>query len=523
VSTVAWVTAPRRASKQRRPAKIRQLILVHVLEIARADILARLLFDNPWWESGFNGIVRYQDMARRKYFQSFFSAVRDKSVNRAVVLMGPRRVGKTVMLMHAIRELVYLGIEPNHIIYVSLETPIYTGLSLANILSLFQEQFGHARSDSLYVFFDEVQYLRNWEVHLKSLVDSFKDYKFIATGSAAAALRLRSVESGAGRFSDYILPPLTFAEYLHFIGRESELIIHDVNSGGPETSLDYRAIDIDELNNEFIRYMNFGGYPEAVFSEAIRDNPYQFIKSDIIDKVLLRDLPSLYGITDIQELNKLFNTLAYNTGNEVSLEALSKQSGVAKNTIKRYLEYLEAAFLIKRVERIDQTAKRFKRAFSFKVYLVNPSMRAALFGQINADSEAIGALTETAVFSQWQHSQQTQLYYARWKTGEVDIVSLGSFDQQPAWAVEVKWSDRPYQVRKELDNCIEFVQKNPGIKQPLLITSKTIFDENVLYRGVSFQFAPASLYAYTLGVNILKNVSGSSGFKTRAMTQASPQ
>ncbi|MFN6337515.1 MAG: ATP-binding protein [Cyanobacteriota bacterium] len=488
-----------------------------MLEIARADIVARLLFDNPWWESGFDGIIRYQDMPRRKYFQSFFSAVRDKNVNRAVVLMGPRRVGKTVMLMHAIRELIDTGVKPSRIVYVSLETPIYTGLSLSNILCLFQEQFGHSRSESLYIFFDEVQYLRDWEVHLKSLVDSYSDYKFTATGSAAAALGLRSVESGAGRFSDYILPPLTFAEYLNFIGREDELIVHDESFGDPETTLDCRSPDIEELNKEFIRYMNFGGYPEAVFSEAIRDNPYQFIKSDIIDKVLLRDLPSLYGITDIQELNKLFNTLAYNTGNEVSLEALSKQSGVAKNTIKRYLEYLEAAFLIKRVERIDQTAKRFKRAVSFKVYLVNPSMRAALFGQINADSEAIGALTETAVFSQWQHSQQTQLYYARWKTGEVDIVSLGSFDQQPSWAVEVKWSDRPYKVHNELDNCIEFVQRNPGIKQPLLITSKTISDDAVLYRGVFFQFAPASLYAYTLGANILKYVNGPSAFTRRAM------
>jgi predicted AAA+ superfamily ATPase len=494
---------------------------MQMLEIARDDIVARLLFDNPWWESGFDGIIRYQDMPRRKYFRSFFSAVRDRSVNRAVVLMGPRRVGKTVMLMHAIRQLIDSGIKPSHIIYASLETPIYTGLSLANILELFQERFGHSRSESLYVFFDEVQYLRNWEVHLKSLVDSFNDYKFTATGSAAAALRLRSVESGAGRFSDYILPPLTFAEYLHFIGREDELIVHEDNQGDPETSLDYRSPDIEELNSEFIRYMNFGGYPEAVISEAVRDNPYQFIKSDIIDKVLLRDLPSLYGISDIQELNKLFNALAYNTGNEVGLEALSKQSGVAKNTIKRYLEYLEAAFLIKRVERIDQTAKRFKRAVTFKVYLVNPSMRAALFGQINADSEAIGALTETAVFSQWQHSQQTQLYYARWKTGEVDIVSLGSFDQQPSWAVEVKWSDRPYHVHKELDNCIEFVQRNPGIKQPLLITSKTISDDVVMYRGVSFQFAPASLYAYTLGVNILKSVTGPASFKNRAMPLAS--
>jgi hypothetical protein len=186
------------------------------------------------------------------------------------------------------------------------------------------------------------------------------------------------------------------------------------------------------------------------------------------------------------------------------LEALTKQSGVAKNTIKRYLEYLEAAFLITRVERIDQTAKRFKRAISFKVYLVNPSMRAALFGQINPDSDAMGALTETAIFSQWQHSQQTQLYYARWKTGEIDIVNLDSISQQPSWAVEVKWSDRPYKARQELDNCIEFINQNPDINQPILITSKTISDAIVHHKGVRFEFFPSSLYAYTLGVNLLQ-------------------
>jgi hypothetical protein len=298
---------------------------------------------------------------------------------------------------------------------------------------------------------------------------------------------------------------LTFAEYLHFIDREDELIYEENDESWHHSEgLNYNTTSIQELNAEFVRYMNFGGYPEAVFSESIRDNPYQFIKSDIIDKVLLRDLPSLYGINDIQELNKLFNTLAYNTGNEVSLEALTKQSGVAKNTIKRYLEYLEAAFLITRVERIDQTAKRFKRAISFKVYLVNPSMRAALFGQINPDSDAMGALTETAIFSQWQHSQQTQLYYARWNTGEIDIVSLDTINQQPSWAVEVKWSDRPYKARQELDNCVEFVIQNPVINQPILVTSKTMSDAMVHHKGVRFEFFPSSLYAYTLGVNLLQ-------------------
>jgi predicted AAA+ superfamily ATPase len=476
-----------------------------MLEIAKADIVARLKFDNPWWLTEATEKIQYEDKPRRTYFDSFFKSISDKSVRRAIVLMGPRRVGKTVMVYHAIRGLIDNGVDPTRVLYLSLETPIYTGLSLEKILGYFQELFSHKRESELFVFFDEVQYLRNWEIHLKSLVDSYSEYKFVATGSAAAALRLKSNESGAGRFSDYILPPLTFAEYLRFIEREDELI--------ETTTIDeafgaygYAAKDILALNVEFVNYLNYGGYPEAVFSETIRGNPSQYIKSDIIDKVLLRDLPSLYGISDIQELNRLFTTLAYNTGNEVSLEKLSQASGVAKNTIKRYLEYLEAAFLIRRVERIDQNAKRFKRAMCFKVYLTNPSMRAALFGQLDSESEAMGPLTETAIFSQWQHNQQIELYYARWNSGEIDIVHMRGSNQQPRWAVEVKWSDRPYVSRGELDNCVEFFGRNPHISQPMLVTSRTISDLDTEYRGVHFEFRPAAIYAYTLGANILRRI-----------------
>ena len=475
-----------------------------MLEISQKDIVTRLKFDNPWWENGVEGKIAFENTPRRHYFNGFYQIITDKTLHRALVLMGPRRIGKTVMVYHAIRTLLDADVEPNAILYISLETPIYTGLSLEGILGYFQGLFSHKRDAVLYVFFDEIQYLKNWQVHLKSLVDSYPDYRFVATGSAAAALRLKSNESGAGRFSDYVLPPLTFAEYLMFIGKETALI-ETVKTESANVN-DYLVKDIDALNNEFINYLNYGGYPEAVFSKTIRSDPGQYIKSDIIDKVLLRDLPSLYGISDIQELNRLFTTLAYNTGNEVSLEGLSQSSGVAKNTIKRYLEYLEAAFLIKRVERIDQNAKRFKRAMCFKVYLTNPSMRAALFGQLAIDSDAMGALTETAIFSQWQHNQQIQLYYARWNTGEIDIVHLFDVNQKPAWAVEVKWSDRPYTARGELDNCVEFVKLNSSVKQPLLITSRTISDNSVIYKEVKFLFRPASLYAYELGVNILKNL-----------------
>ncbi len=480
-----------------------------MLEISKLDIVSRLQFDNPWWEQGRQGKIAYEQNPRRKYFQPFYQNILDASVRRAIVLMGPRRVGKTVMVYHSIRTLLDSGINEKNILYISLETPIYTGLPLEKILNYFQELFSHSRDAKLFVFFDEIQYLRDWEIHLKSLVDSFADYRFIATGSAAAALRLKSIESGAGRFSDYILPPLTFAEYLMFIAREAELIessLVEETLLKPYEHYEYSAPNIKVLNEEFLNYLNFGGYPEAVFSETIRQDPSQYIKSDIIDKVLLRDLPSLYGISDIQELNRLFTTLAYNSGNEVSLDGLSQSSGVAKNTIKRYLEYLEAAFLIRRVERIDQNAKRFKRAMCFKVYLTNPSMRAALFGQLDPEAKAMGALTETAIFSQWQHNRVVELYYARWNSGEVDIVNLNPVNQSPAWIVEVKWSDRPLSSPSELDNCLEFIKKNPTISQPIMVTSRSISNEEFIYQGVHFNFVPASLYAYSLGANILRRI-----------------
>lgn len=469
-----------------------------MLQVSENEVKNRLHFDNPWWEEGGEIESRFAKLPRRAYFNLFFDLQTDRSINRATILMGPRRVGKTVMVYHTIDRLLQNGEIAKSILYLSLETPIYTGLSLEKILNLFLTEFGHTRTSQLTIFFDEIQYLRDWEVHLKSLVDSYPSFKFIATGSAAAALRLKSRESGAGRFTEFMLPPLTFAEYLQFINRENELI--SVANG------EFKALNINELNEEFIHYLNYGGYPEAVFSETIRGDSGRYIKSDIIDKVLLRDLPSLYGVSDIQELNRLFTVLAYNTGNEITLENLSQSSGVAKNTLKRYLEYLEAAFLIKRINRIDESAKHFTRATSFKVYLTNPSMRAALFGYIKPDSEAMGALAETAIFSQWLHSDIIdQLFYARWKKGEVDIVLLDSATQKPTGCTEIKWSDRVVSDHNEIDGVIQFIKDKPLMDIPL-VTTRTI-TAAFLVKGHLIEFIPTSLLAYTLGKNIIHNKS----------------
>jgi predicted AAA+ superfamily ATPase len=398
------------------------------------------------------------------------------------------------MIHHAIQKLLKMKVEPRLICYFSIDNPIYTGLGLEQLIHYYEKAAGvDCNSQAVYLFFDEIQYLRLWESHLKSLVDTYAKVRAIASGSAAAALRLKSTESGAGRFTDFLLPPLTFHEYLSLSG------ITDLFEPHGESFL---ARNIKEANRHFLDYLNFGGYPEAIFSPQIRSDPSRFIKSDIIDKVLLRDLPSLYGIQDIQELNHLFTSLAYNTAGEISLEALSQKSGVAKNTIKRYIQYLEAAFLIKIVHRVDQSGKRFTRANFFKVYLTNPSMRAALFSPVReGDDESISSLAETAVFSQWSHSE-TPVYYARWSDGEVDMVMPGP-KGKIRWAVEVKWSDRYCEHPEELKSMLRLCHANNlSNLGEICVTSRT---KTVTCKceDVVIPFIPASTYCYMVGYNLV--------------------
>src|SRR5689334_12807550 len=183
--------------------------------ISSDQILARMRLENPWWDNEPSIGQTHREMRPRAYFELFLPLVRVKEVRRAVVLMGPRRVGKTVMILHTIQALIDEGFDPKSVCYLAVDHPIYTGLGLENLLEHFSRaSTTSTRSTPIYIFFDEIQYLRNWEVHLKSFVDAHPNIKAVVSGSAAAALKLKSTESGAGRFTDFLLPPLTFYEHL---------------------------------------------------------------------------------------------------------------------------------------------------------------------------------------------------------------------------------------------------------------------------------------------------------------------
>lgn len=461
--------------------------------IGASEVKLRIQRDNPWWADGTLEIPESK-MQRRVYFAPFKALALNLDVQRAAVLLGPRRVGKTVIIKQLIHDAIVGGMDRNLILYASIDAPIYSGVSLEKFVEHLPI---NSKEKSRLVIFDEIQYLKDWEIHLKDLVDNYPKTKFIASGSAAAALRLKSRESGAGRFSEFMLPPLTFYEFLKFTGDDEKLIMEK----GPRL---YETSNIDDLNAKFVDYLNFGGYPEAVLNEEVRRNAEQFIRNDIIDKVLLKDLPSLYGINDIQGLNKLFSFLAYNAGSEASLENISQQSGLAKPTIKKYIEYLESAFLILKLSTVDENCRTMKRERNFKIYLNNPSMRAALFAPVRIDEpEKIGHLAESAIFAQWQHSSNfRRLRYSRWRNeGEVDIVYLQSTDEKPVWIGEIKWADRvKSHYGDETKSLATLLRNHPSIESAFL-TSKTITSVSTL-QGKKFSIWPSSLYCYTVGRNI---------------------
>lgn len=469
-----------------------------IKEISKKQVLDRIRFENPWWVDG-KIEDHYQQMPRRLYFELFKPLVYERDIRRAVVLMGPRRVGKSVMLYHMVQDMIENGADPMKIIFITIENPIYNNIGLEQLFSFAKEATGLKDKSDWHIIFDEIQYCKDWEVHLKSLVDSYRKDKFIVSGSAAAALKFASNESGAGRFTDFLLPPLTFNEYISLKGLDRLIKTIDITWNNKIVDF-YSTAHLEELNKHFIDYINFGGYPEVIFSEKIQANPGRYIRQDIVDKVLLRDLPSLYGISDTRELNSLFTTIAYNSGGEFSLETLSKQSQIPKNTLKKYIEYLEASYLIKQVKRIDQSGKRFKRDNFFKIYLTNPSLRSALFSPISSTDEMMGNMVETAIIAQWMHRDWFTPWYARWSNGEVDMVGL-SETLKPLWALEIKWTDRYFEKPKELKSLIKFCNEN-NLQSPIVTSINK--EGNIEYHGLNLQFIPSSSYAYTVGKKTLE-------------------
>ena len=463
--------------------------------ISEDGLFQRLGFENPWWSFTPETEIRFRHPPKRIFFPAFFGCVMKADDGQALVLAGPLRAGKTVLLRQLVAALIEKAADPKSVFYCSLTAPSTTTAELGKLVELFTTHHGHGPESELIFLFDEVQYVRNWQEALLEIAEAWPKARVVGAVSSAAPALTTGEVSSQGRISVFVLPPLTFIEFLRFRGSEEKLFGPEGGQAGQSLAVSQGVLRA--LNAEFHRYVNFGGFLEAVLPLA-RGNPAPtFIRDGVADRVLHKDLASLSGVNDARELNRLFALVAVNTGLEVTMEELAKAASTAKNTLRKYLDYLESAFLIRRLPRVDRQGRRFQRAVAFKVYLTSPCLYAALFGPVAPKSEVFPRLAETALVGQWLGSSaMADLAYASWRGGGIDLLSIGPESNKPNHVYEIDWADAHAGGGKGPKQLAGFVDgTNPAAKA--IVLTRTTAGPAAM-GGLDITMAPLSLYAYWL-------------------------
>ena len=413
----------------------------------REGILKVLRGYNPWWVSGTVNPDFCPSYKRFAYYEAM-KRLNEPDIRRTVVLTGTRRVGKTTIQFQMIDTLLRHGVAPQRIIFVSLDHPMLKLAGIDEILECYHENI-YAEHD-VYYFFDEIQYAADWAQWLKTLYDTQPSTKIVATGSASPALVKGNIESGAGRWTVIQVPTLSFYEYCSLIG------LPDLNldpSLKPSNMLKMSQQErgrimnsLSRVQNHLTRYLQVGGFPEL----ALAKNDLmaeQVMREDVVDKVLKRDLPSLYNIRNATELERIFLYLCNVSSEVVSINAITKElNGVTRNTVQSYIDYLESANLIYLSDPIDLSGKKVLKS-SPKIYIADAAIRNAVLmdSDILSNPVEMGKIVETTVYKHvaafyYQHTTRVGYYRGGNKNKEIDVVV--DYPNVPNLLIEVKYREQ---------------------------------------------------------------------------------
>ncbi len=396
---------------------------------SKESILKVLTAFNPWWKTG-DIHPDFTKKYRRFAYYEAMKRLQQTDLKRTVILTGARRVGKTTVQYQMIQTLLKNGVHPHRIVFISMDHPMLKLSGLNEILECYHENI-YAKQDAYY-FFDEIQYAADWDRWLKVIYDMQPDTMMVATGSASPALMKGSSESGAGRWSVIQVPTLSFYEYCALIGIEEPEIDASVRPTAFAVMTQQQRtgvmIKLSVVQNHFTRYLLVGGFPELALShnDLIAQ---QIMREDVVDKVLKRDLPSLYNIRNAIELERIFLYLCNVSSEIVSIDAIAKElNGVSRPTVENYIQYLESANLIYISQPVEMLGRKVLKARP-KIYIADAAIRNAVLmdDSVLTNPIEMGKMVETAVYKHvaaFYYQKATRVgYYRGGKKGkEVDIV-----------------------------------------------------------------------------------------------------
>lgn len=454
--------------------------------------LNRLREENTWWSSGKISDF-YQNLPKRDYLELTFPMIKEMVNRRAAVLLG-NKTGKTVLVHHAIAQLIQKGISPHKIAYISLKNRFLQSHSLLELFEFSQEATGQNEKDGWYVFYDHLEYQIGWASELEKLVDRYPSVKFVAISNIN--FNQEQEDLGKGRFSVVYIPPLTFYEYLNINQLQHLLTPSDWEWEGNILS-GFQSTNIGLLNEIFIKYINQGG----TFEFLNQNQNTEFLDG------LHHDLYYYYGLKNPEELLKLIEIIAYNSGSQFSFELLNEMmDGIEKNTLKKYLKFLEKNYLISVIDRLDQKMKPYERANFFTLHFNNLALRSNLLEKITATDIKLSQVLKSVVWLQMPYLFHEKTFYSGWIQGRYNFMvdSVGTHYRNPEkkWLIQTQWNNHYFDNFFDLKSVFQFCENN-RIEQALITTIDK--SGKKVSNRVKYTFVPAAVLAYTLSYNAIVN------------------
>ena len=277
------------------------------------------------------------------------------------VITGIHRCGKSVMLELIKQKLVESGVNPTQFISINFEDLSYSHLQTAQ--SLHDEITRHAKDidGKVYLFFDEIQEVKDWEKCINSFRVSL-DCDIYITGSNAKLLSGELATYLGGRYVEFVIYPFSFKEFMELFRT-----IYPNNS----------------IQQCFQKYLITGGMPYLA-NIRYEDEPSKQYLHDLFNSVQLKDIVKRNKIRDVDLLERIIAYVIANVGTTFSASSLAKflkseQRTVAPETILNYIKYCCDAYLFYQVKRVDLQGKQILST-NEKYYIADHGIREAVFG-----------------------------------------------------------------------------------------------------------------------------------------------
>lgn len=478
----------------------------------RITILETIKKTNPWHKNGQVSSDQIETFKRKEFFE-----VRNRltDFSMAELVVGARRVGKSVLMYQLIQHLLDAGTEAKHILFIQGDNPLLREIEtdkkiLNEILDLYQEfvlqESFSSLSTEVYIFVDEAHNLDGWQLEVKTLIDLKPKVKFFVTGSSSSELRRGSDSPLVGRVNVEVLPPFTFLDIVRF-GLKSNDIKDDISSTLIKTSAEFRDSmlrgDIKRLHQaasvlmklsgeyrirrRFDQYLFGGGFPYALSQRPEKRARYL---RDLLTMTISKDILSKVEIREPQAFERLIVNLCLSVGSKVSFGALADKIGIDERSVVKYVDYYLESHWVNVSSSYSFTPKQKSVKTDKKIYILDGGIINVLsfkeFREIQGDKTYRGHLVENAIYNHllaWKQSlmgpfqNEISYWYEEGSNREIDFVVeiLGG-------VVPIECKSKSVISDQDVEPILFFLKKRPSSKLGVITTDDDLLvKDNILY------------------------------------------